>query len=1049
MQLTTRVRLGRLGGALGAVMALWACTPDPIVTPVRNLERPSDLAFACVEVTTPEGETPVLVTGRPMRTCHDPSFAPKATPQSERGNPQLSRAARFQDRERGPRRRGTFGFVTNTARGEVAVVDFDSSGLVDLDLKSPGFNQLPVGTLPEAVTTSTDGCQAVTANRGTCDLSLIDVPAVVARQFGARSVTADAGLPATRTVKIKSGGVDLRAQPREITFLPAAEAAMCAAEAPGEIIVTFPRCGLVALVSLPSGEIRSSVRILADGSVVDAGSSPTCAPECNPSGSAGAPLADAGSDAAADAGLPPAGDAVAPAEVGEPLPTGPGAVIAGLAVMPDTSRLFVGLASGSVISAVGIAGAPGGRQLTALPNGRTVLAEDAVGVARLRLSVDPFGDPAEGLFVGQQGKFLYGFARDGSVRVLDVDRLPAVECDVNIEGIGPTEPCVPLSSMRKRRLFLRGPGIRVPVNLQPDVAPPVPIDIAFAQVGERATGFLLTSNGQVMHIGLGLSRRPLLEGEGERAPDLDPIHSFRQAEPNFANSRGGGPVIAALEPNRNFSATDVAFATRVSFAGRNDGPRLESWAENVMGSVVDTRWAWSGRPQHEVPPENVTISWEGALPEALRITGRLEAVSPDDADDGLIGALGDNGANFCRAGVLVGDVVALVGCAQDADCDPLRDEVCHRAAPGAPGVCIKRAMVSDETLMRTCRQEFSSRRRYIVKEVNARRLMLGLKLDEVPRPALATCNPANGGDDPVCQPDAAHKQNMSVPGDRAFSCQTVGAQPRCVKSCAVMGADGMMRLEDSLCRPGHVCAEVGAPGGPLCVEAPTPKPECFTGTIRYRVHTGGWRVHTSSLPEFITQREGQELRPGSGGRCEAIENLDPRLQNRLSLSAPPCPEGPSEALPLGSFLKQRSPMPNPCFLRGPNNDDTRQAAIKAFIETPHLRFMLTNLEDYVGDAGAIGLSVTGGQSPLLVLRTRSGSDPVLGARILTGPMASGTVANTPVVPVPPYVFVIDQGRTLSDLSRGQLLRLNPRPWRPTFIGGYFDSGATDTTWPIQ
>ena len=261
-----------------------------------------------------------------------------------------------------------------------------------------------------------------------------------------------------------------------------------------------------------------------------------------------------------------------------------------------------------------------------------------------------------------------------------------------------------------------------------------------------------------------------------------------------------------------------------------------------------------------------------------------------------------------------------------------------------------------------------------------------------------------------------------------------------------------MRPDDSLCRPGHVCADVGE-ATPLCVEAPPPKQECLTGELRYRVQTGAaYRVHSTSLPDFATQMEETP-----GGRCVPIPNLDWRLSNRIPLNASLCSVVPAPGASTGDFIRTNEPRTaagprNPCLFVSPNGDEAGSTGrVKALFENPNLRFVLTNLEDYVGDVALIEMSVTDGFSPLRVLPTRTGSDVSLGVRIVTAPMAARLVAGSRELPVPPYLFVVDQGRTTSELSRGQLLQLNPRAWSasPSFPGGFFDSLSTDTLYPIQ
>ncbi|HEY0706145.1 MAG TPA: hypothetical protein VGG33_05075 [Polyangia bacterium] len=831
------------------------------------------------------------------------------------------------------------------------------------------------------------------------------------------------------------------------------------------------------------------MKVLADGSVVDAGSNLTCPAECTVTGpdeppvviepganpDAGAPLpldARPNPDAPDDGGSADATSLDGPLPPPLPKPGASGRV-AGLAVLPDASRAFVGMGESPFVLALDLVTDPstGSRRLVSLgATGRIPLIENPIGVTRLRLSVDPFAADKGGRFVGRRGRFLYAFARDASVRILEVTPRGgrvAEECDVNVdrEQFGTfqaSDGCIPVSAQLPRQLLARGPGLRVPATRLTDVEPAVPIDIAFAEVNELANGFLLASNGQVLHVGLGPWRdRP--------GPDDDetPSHWYRPS-PGTQTSRSGGPPQANIEPTRNFGATDVPYATKIA-PEATQAPRLEPFSPVQSGANIYA--AFPNNPL--VPPQGVRIEWQGVLPGAARRNGRLAPSDVAVAPGAPVGALNDVGANFCEAGVEVGDIVSLVGCTSDANCESLQDEVCYRAVPGGPGVCVPRAMAADEQRMRACRLEFSSRRRYEVKAATRTSLQLGLKLDEVDRPLVAACQLGPGGvaaDDPVCQPDPSHAPDSRIADDRGFSCQPFSDRPRCVKPCGARTETGELEINretglvvprDELCRPGHVCADVGeAAIGPVCVEAPAPNPNCLTGELRYAVQAGrAFRVTTESLPQFVTQTES-----APGGACVPVANRDPRLVDRIRLDAALCTNAPAQATPaaLGDFIRSSRPSPtNPCLILGGNTDEpgsenANPLPLKAFFQNPYMSFVIADFADYVGDAAILSLQVNGGFEPLAATGTRPGEDIALGTRIVTGPVAArfqavGSNFKPDLdVPVPPYLFVIDQGRTLRELSRGQLLRLNPRPWAETErYGGFFDSAATNTTWPIQ
>jgi hypothetical protein len=328
-----------------------------------------------------------------------------------------------------------------------------------------------------------------------------------------------------------------------------------------------------------------------------------------------------------------------------------------------------------------------------------------------------------------------------------------------------------------------------------------------------------------------------------------------------------------------------------------------------------------------------------------------------------------------------------------------------------------------------------------------------VKLDEVPRLGVAPCDPTKspGSAGDVCQPDGTGHgpDSRAVGGDPGFVCKAFASgPPRCVKPCGRQTESGATVPDDTRCRPGHVCS--AGPEGFLCVEAPAPRAECLTGDIRYAVQVGnGFRVTAGGLPSFVKAAED------ASGACVPLPPGSPLLQDRLPLSAPLCANPPQTADEnnLTVTLNRTTPTPtNPCFYEARNGDEPGQALHwKALFENPHLRFVVTNLENYVGDAALINFTVQDAFVPLRVLSTGGGSDVALGVRIVTGPMASIPVegSGADVVPVPPYLFVIDQGKTLVELSRGQLLRLNPRFWSRGREGGRLDSQFTDSRFPIQ
>ncbi len=568
-----------------AVAFVLSCSATPNLLPVNDLNRPMDVTFVCFGAYDPSGTGQLTVSGRPMRACHPPDVF----------DPVPSTTSR------------TFAFMPESGSGALTVVDADHWKLVDLDRFTGGYGQAPLGDLPSQISASDDGCRLLTANRGSCDLSLVDPSVLVAPTFYAQqshNVIQPSPRTATMTIRpVKSDGTFLTASPYEAVFLPqdtgnlvnkdlSADAAgppqLCSADGtmavppgwpapatpgPWYAMVTYPSCDLVAVIALPSGQIISSahVRPTADGksvTLVDAGTAPSCPVDCSgqtqlPGAAASSPdggsviaaSLDAGADGAAgngsDAAVTSAGGAggaasdaaVSPADAGSDASTTgmagaggaggaglggaggsapTGAVFgnqypdvpyvpttapispSGIAILPDGSRAYVGLANASYVLSIGLTSAG----LT-LPANAIYLHDGARGAARVRLNVDPYraaikSSPGQaGIFVGaqiganmeepseggaavdfDQRRYLYAIAQDGTVRVVSV-YLPGAEteCETNLDamnlpaGVTANTACAKVDR-EHRRPFAVGPGIHFPA---------LPIDVAAADVRSEPT----------------------------------------------------------------------------------------------------------------------------------------------------------------------------------------------------------------------------------------------------------------------------------------------------------------------------------------------------------------------------------------------------------------------------------------------------------------------------------------------------------------------------------------------------------------------------------
>ena len=113
---------------VAAATSLFACSQTPSPVPVRTFERAQRMDVVCVKVNAP----PDLVEARPLEECSPVAFGYSA------GQHRL------------------LAVVTQTTRGELAVVDLSGGGIADQSRTTPGINFLPVGGIPTDVTAAPD-----------------------------------------------------------------------------------------------------------------------------------------------------------------------------------------------------------------------------------------------------------------------------------------------------------------------------------------------------------------------------------------------------------------------------------------------------------------------------------------------------------------------------------------------------------------------------------------------------------------------------------------------------------------------------------------------------------------------------------------------------------------------------------------------------------------------------------------------------------------------------------------------------------------------------
>jgi hypothetical protein len=400
--------------------AAGACSTTPTLLPSQDFSRPTDMAFLCMGVFggNDGGVVGGTVSGRPIDVCHPPGIVDPVAATDIR----------------------TFAFVPSSANGQLAVLDADHWKFVDLDLGVGGYNQVPLGTFPEQISATDDGCRLVTANRGSCDATVVDPGALLAPSLGTCNPSADAGdtaacpNPVTATIPLtaidKNGGpVPVAVAPWEVVFLPQdvssipsvpgqpSPAGQCpqgataaAPAAPWRALVTVPSCDLIEVVEYPSGAIVDSayVRPVGDPSasgptsvrLEPAGQSPVCPADCQalppPPATDGGIVSDGGTEAGADAGVDDGGaggvaGAGGAAGSGGSAGAGGAAGSGGSGAPSPSDQPFFGPGALRPTSiAIGPAGASGERAYVGLANASFVVAVDVSPDGKL--SAPPTGE---------------------------------------------------------------------------------------------------------------------------------------------------------------------------------------------------------------------------------------------------------------------------------------------------------------------------------------------------------------------------------------------------------------------------------------------------------------------------------------------------------------------------------------------------------------------------------------------------------------------------------------------------------------------------------
>ncbi len=914
-----------------------------------NLDRPTDMTFACVgglriipdsraDQTMGDPNDEVVLSAQPTTACdirsgiHDTGTPVPVPP----GQDDLTDAGGIPV--------GSafwFSFILQSGPGTVAIAQFSTkpstafSGadvqVLDADPLTPGKNSISIGEDPIAIATDRTGCKVVTANAGSCDLSVLDVTSAV--DFN----------PATpidvRRLEVTTpNGTPIRAKPAAMVAEPQIDVIgkKCSDTATGVMYIAYPRCHIVAAVDTADGTLVGGVKYDIAGVATPIGAAEldavgaSCVDECS-------------------GGIAPS-DGIRP-------------VTLDLEKDPRTAnrRLIVGADNSASITVVEL------DDLTSLPEGAFQIAlEDpagTLGITQVALSPQigmggELNQIDDEIAPGGQFQFVYAITTDHSVRVADVLDVKQ-ECDTQVDSrylrsITDVRrlSCLPVGdpATPPRRAGTNGPGIQ----LAGDVLP-MSVDIIKSEAIEgdgrnpedptRLVGYFAVigaSNGGVFIVNVDdddrsdifSALRPLLT-----PMSLQVAHQLRDAIGNRGQLATidinnvtetlcdiGGPedVTGILEGGPRTTATPArnipfgAFAPEKVF--QLPGFRqFKCEGVDVTKAVTELQFTAPEAVRDIVYPdlggtrteEAWSLIWEGTL-SLDRIDTAVDGPAIRESEMRIDGSglhLVDGSRPYCSAGVERFDLVQMRGCDLqfgNSDCPTGYRCFVHPDSQLSIGACL----LDDEAdrLADTCKDFLTSLRRYTVGATKSGDLQL------LPRRHTLRTTPIEGCDtDAQCQSLADYALTQSVSqhpslDDTAPDTRTWTCNPDPLRSAISTGKRCQMRCDATAdCLNGTVCqGGTGSGKAGFCMEGVLPPQACINAPQRYELRVG-------DAFSVIGQRSGFQHATitDANGTCVRDPNANPYLVSRIPLTPPACDPTADEISgrkPDGTFE------PNPCSL---------------------------------------------------------------------------------------------------------------------------------------
>ena len=937
-------RSGRMRAAL-LLTAVVACTDSTTTTSLQNLDRPTDIAFACyggLRLTNGGAATAdqtIVQTAQPLQACDirsqphpDGTSAPVPPGQEVLGAASDPGASSY------------YAFILQSAPGTIALASWPTTPttlltpgdvrVLDADPLTPGKNAITVGEDPVAIATDSRGCYELTVNAGTCDMSVVDINSAL--NYATNSAVAlatDQHVEVNRIDIVNSSGAPLRAKPAAMATEPVSGTIgqACPAQPTGLVYVAYPSCHLVAGVDAATGKIVTGIKYDASGVASIVGGAVECPDECSGAGDRSA---------------------------------GPRPVTLNLERDPDPMSNRRVLAIGSQNSNV-VTIAELGLDYRPLSLSNVVLSDSSGKLGVTRVAVSPSigmgGDQGainDASALGGKAQFVYAIATDNTIRVANIFNVANQECDTQVDPrylhdvkTVKTLSCLPVGDPQKpRRAGAKGPGIELPGNAIPTSVGVFRIenldsDTRLPGTPARMIGYfgvITAANGATYVVNI--DDDDFADYVDNNNPIATPIpldiaHQLRDGLPNR------GSLAETLVDNVQVPVCDTNGPDPDAVGGNSGGPRLVgsatrkvpagTLAAEKLGALPSIRQVlctgYNGNRvvselafaapiavRDSVFPdlrglrsdETWSMTWEGSvsLDDASTFVDGPGVRTSQMVVDGTGLRLVDQSHPYCEAGIQPYDIVQLRGCDPslgNTDCPLGYTCFVHPSSQVAGlGAC----MLTNEAdrLANACKPFLTSLRRYTVGNASSGSLQL------LPRKHVLRTTPIDGcTTDDQCQklanyalqnagsahPSAdttaadTHRYTCAVDDQRAPDVEA-GMPPikRCIQTCGV----------DADCDAGTVCSKG------VCMEGVIPPQACVSAPQRYELRVGEAFAVIGTRSGFV-----HSIVEDAQGRCVSDLNANPLLIGRLPLRAPACDPA---ADPRTGRRMDGTFEPNPCSL---------------------------------------------------------------------------------------------------------------------------------------